>query len=69
MLTDGYIVSYTHYMNPTASDTFLAQRVEWIALGRPVDHPYAIHCAEVYAQASPPAIGFRCGNGYVTVEL
>lgn len=58
-------------MNPTTSntDTFIAQRDEWIALGRPVDHPYAVAAAEVYAQADGPAIGFRCGNGFVTVEL
>lgn len=55
---------------PTTSTTdFLAARDEWVSLGRPADHPYAIAAAEVYANADGPAIGVRCGDQYVTVEL
>jgi hypothetical protein len=59
-------------MTSTNSDSaadFLAARDEWVALGRPTDHPYARRCAEAAAKASPPAIGFRCGGGYVVVEV
>lgn len=57
---------------PTTSTTthdFLAARDEWVSLGRPADHPYAIAAAEVYASADGPAIGFRRGDQFVTVEL
>lgn len=55
--------------NVTSTDEFLAQRAEWIALGRPTDHPYARQCAEVAAQASSPAIGIRTGDTYTTIEV
>lgn len=36
---------------------FLAQRDEWVALGRPVDHPYANAAAELSAQPRPTWVG------------
>lgn len=53
----------------TTTSEFLAARAEWVALGRPTDHPYARRCAEVAAKASPPAVGVRCGDTYKVFEL
>lgn len=58
-------------LSTVASDVaaFLAEREEWKALGMPSDHPYALRCAEVAAQASRPAIAIRRGDGYEVWEL
>lgn len=56
-------------MSETQYAEWQEERDEWIAAGRPSDSVYASKCAESFASASAPAIGFRSGDTYTEVEV